>query len=156
MDPSQFFPANETRRKISKQEFQERVQQLSNMKMEDMNAEIEILNKDQRMELRKTVLKKFTTQFSTLEQEDKSLCKQFVFNQFRNTFIGVGLYTMAKQNEIFGFKPQKFILTRIIGLKYGIGVFIPITLLAFKDFLYVTFKVGLKYRYIEENMKFLE
>lgn len=29
--------------------------------MEDVNSEIEILNKDQRMELRKTILRKFTT-----------------------------------------------------------------------------------------------
>lgn len=66
------------------------------MKMEDVNSEIEILNKDQRMELRKTILRKFTTQYSTLDDNDHSLVTSFLKKSFFLTFGATGVYKVKK------------------------------------------------------------
>lgn len=42
--------------------------------------------------------------------------------------------------------------SRVLGMKYGIGVYAPLMLVCFKDFIFVTFKVGLKHRYIYEHI----
>ena len=54
------------------------------------------------MSMRINILKKFTTESSTLDSDDTGLIKGFFFKSFLLTFGGVGLHKLAKSDKILG------------------------------------------------------
>ena len=98
------------------------------------------------------VLRKLVIDYKTFDELDKKNIKKYLIKLSGYTIIGVGLHNLVKSEYMeskFKINFSKNPIGRILGLKFGIGVLIPISIIGFKDFLDITLRIGLKHYFIQ-------
>ena len=135
--------------------FGKRIREYNTKPLEEMNQEVQLMSKEERLKLKAVMLKKLTWEYQTLDDFDKGLLKQFALRSLGLAFTGVCVHKLAvspKIDEILKINFRKTLLGRVLGYKHGIGVFLPITMIAFTDFIEKTLRIGLKHNYITKNL----
>ena len=97
------------------------------------------------------VLRKLIIDYKTFDAADKQNIKKYLIKISGYTIVGVGLHNFVKSEFMekkFKINFQKNPIGRIIGLRHGIGVLVPISMIGFKDFLDMTLRIGLKHYFI--------
>lgn len=136
---------------FTKEEYQSKLEKFNNMSFKEIEVELKLLPRSKYNELRKTVLKKFTYEYSSLDEFDRNSLKNLVYKSLGLSALAVFTQKFVSSDFLklkANVNVNKYFLGRVINFKRGFLLFLPISFYLTGEFLPIAFRVGLKHIFI--------
>ena len=136
---------------FNKEEYHSKLAKFNSMTFKEIEVELKLLPRSKYNELRKTVLKKLTYEYSSLDDFDRSSFKNLFYKS-----LGLSAFAVFTQKFVSSdflkvkanINVNKYFLGRVINFKRGFLLFLPISFYLTGEFLPIAFRVGLKHIFI--------